>query len=754
MDGAVGSISTPLLVEFLAAVSSAADQLHAVRVAAERASRSLDAEVGAVLFGGSLSAVLGFPAGMAPERELAEAAAGERTVLHVPGAGECHVVVAKFAGKPEGRLLLARSGPDAFTVEETHLVRGMARMLELTLGTMRMLEQERSLRVSLQERQRLLEQLSGIQRAIARREPLAQILQMITTSARELFGGDDVVALHLLATGKDDVDQAVLESSAGLSDELARRLGRLSLGSASVAELADELHSAISAPVHENGVLAGSLSAASYACDRSFTTPDADMLRTFADQVSLAITDARTLQQMQEAFHDSLTGLASRRLFLERVECSLTGALSSGRRIAVLFIDLDRFKLVNDNLGHAAGDDLLIQVAHRLREQIRSCDVAARFGGDEFAVLLADVTSAELLAAMAERILQALARAFIVAGRDVFIDASIGIALGAPDVNGAEGLIRDADLAMYVAKQNGRGRHQLFHESMAAPLRNRVQLDAELHRAIDNDELLLHYQPIVELTDGGVAGVEALLRWQHPDRGLISPLEFIPLAEETGLIVPIGRWILLEACRQAARWRTARPAQSPLFVSVNLSTRQLQDPRLLQDVTAALDASGLPPELLKLEITETSLLHNFEAAVTTLELLREYGVCIAMDDFGTGYSSLTNLRRLPIDILKIDHSFVAEIGTDPEAASFACSIVSLARSLGLQTVAEGIENRSQLTTLLHAGCDLGQGYHFAPPLDGDSFFAFLTATAAGALEPKSPQTHGGRGRQRGLERVA
>jgi diguanylate cyclase (GGDEF)-like protein len=754
MTGGVSSISTPLLVEFLVAVSSATDEPQAARVAAERASHSLEAEVGAVLFDGSLAAVLGFPAGKVPERELCEAAAGGRTVLYVPGAGDCHVVVAHIAGTPDGQMLLARSGEDAFTVEEVHLVRAMARMLELTLAKMHMLEQERSLRVSLQERQRMLEQLSAIQRAIARREPLAQILHMVTASAQELFGGGVRVALHLLATDDDHRGDAGLACGADLPEAPTQPVGRVSLRSPSLAEPAGEPHGAISVPVHEDGRLAGHLTVTPTACDGSCATLDVDTLRAFADQVSLAITDARTRQQMQEAFHDSVTGLASRRLFLERVACGLSDARSSGGRIAVLFIDLDRFKLVNDTLGHAAGDDLLVQVAHRLREEIRSCDVAARLGGDEFAVLLTDVTSTELPEVVARRILDAVSRVFDVAGRDVFIDASIGIALGAPDVNDAEGVIGDADLAMYVAKQNGRGRHQLFHEELAAPLRRRVQLDADLHRALENDELLLHYQPILKLSDGNVAGVEALMRWQHPDRGLIPPLEFLPVAEETGLIVPIGRCILREACQQAARWQTARPAWPPLFVSVNLSCRQLQDGQLLQDVTAALDASGLSPELLKLEIAEASLQHDSETAVTNLERLRDYGVRIAMHHFGTGSSSLTSLRRLPIDLLKLDSSLVAEIETEVGAAAFAGSVVSLAQSLGLLTIAHGIESQAQLTTLRDAGCELAQGYHIAPPLDANSVFKVVTAVGPGQALHTGVQSRRGPTRRRTVQQVA
>ncbi len=728
--------SSHQLVEFLLAVSVHEEQREATAAAAELAAEQFNAEIGAIIIGNEVRAAVGFGSDVVPAEQLCRAHPGQRTI-QLPREGACELAVASWAGGEEGRVVVIRLEAP-FSPDERNLLMGMARVLGLSLRQIASLQTERLLRTerereaderlvllsSLRERQRLLEVLLEIQHSISHREPLREVLGKVTAGASALLGSDCAVSLVL--NDGFDPERPIIAATTRHAARCHDPAGVI-VAARTVRSREAPIAGTLTAPVHVSGKAAGALVAMSGAGE-SFDQSQSRMLDAFAEHASLALTDARTVEAMQEAFHDPLTSLPNRALFLERLEHALDGGTAHPNALAVLFVDLDRFKLVNDTFGHGAGDDLLIQVADRLRERIRSCDFAGRLGGDEFAVIVADVTSAELPAAIAKRILDALASAFTVAGHDVFIDASIGIALGTPRLDDAEGLIRDADLAMYKAKQNGRGRYELFHEDMAAPLRNRVKLDADLHRAIDHDELLLHYQPIVRLTDGELVGGEALLRWHHPDRGLIPPLQFIPLAEETGLIVPIGRWILAEACQQAARWQTARPSRKPLFVSVNLSARQLQDGRLLRDVVAALNDCGLPPELLKLEITETSLLHDSKAAVTMLDRLREHGVRIAMDDFGTGYSSLTNLRRLPIDILKIDRSFVAEIGTDAKAAAFAYSIVSLARPLGLLTVAEGIESDGQLKTMLNAGCDLGQGYHFAPPHDPDTFLELMTTT--------------------------
>jgi diguanylate cyclase (GGDEF)-like protein len=658
-----------------------------------------------------------------------------------------------LGGRMPGHLLIARSGEDSFTIDEISLVRGMARVLELTIGTLETLEAERRqatenqrLLASLQERHRLLEQLSRIQRAITRREPLQHILDTITAGARELLG-DEVAGLRL--RDPDDPQMLLLVSQTGMRTELAKELWRVGIRSAgatglavlrdelvvmehyatapeSVPELAAEhIQAAMAAPVHENGAVVGGLVVASYQ-PRVFSENDQSVLQVFAEHVSLAVTDHRIREQMYEAYHDSLTGLASRALFLEQLEHGLARAARQHSQLAVLFVDLDRFKLVNDSLGHAAGDILLIGVADRLRSCLRVTDTAARFGGDEFAIVLHDLGHREQAVLVARRIIEVLQQPFVVHGKEVFVNASIGITFNTEGGVDAEDLMRTADLAMYEAKKNGKGHYETYRPAMRAHLMRSLDLEADLRRALDRDEFVLHYQPIVELTDGMVNGVEALVRWRRPDRDrLIEPLTFIPCAEETGLIVPIGLWVLHEACRQASRWNAQRRGRPPLTMSVNLSARQLQQPDLPGVVAQILLETALEPSSLVLELTESLLLHDTEAALTQLRQLKALGVRLAIDDFGTGYSSLAYLRKFPIDIIKIDKSFVDELAAGGDGATLTRAIVQLGQTMQLVTVAEGIETGAQLVGLRDAGCSLGQGYYFAKSLERDEVETIL-----------------------------
>ncbi|OLB79698.1 MAG: hypothetical protein AUI14_09295 [Actinobacteria bacterium 13_2_20CM_2_71_6] len=490
------------------------------------------------------------------------------------------------------------------------------------------------------------------------------------------------------------------------------------------------MRTAMAAPVHENGAVVGSLIVGSYRPDRVYTKADQEVLTAFAEHVSLAVTDARTLEEMHQAFHDSLTGLASRALFMDRLQHGLAVAARDGTRAAVLFVDLDRFKAVNDSLGHAAGDLLLIGVADRLRGCLRGSDTAARFGGDEFALLLHNAYWPEQVAVVADRILTALKEPFHIGGRECFVGASIGIAFSDPGQRDAETLMQDADLAMYEAKRKGKGRCEIFEPSMRTSIRESVDLESDLRHALERDELVLRYQPIVELRSGRVTGLEALVRWQHPERGMVPPLDFIPLAEETGLILPIGRWVLREACAQVARWNAERPGQPPLTMSVNLSVCQLRQPALPAIVAEILAETGVDPTSLVLEITESVLVNEKDGTVQQLEELKALGVRLAVDDFGTGYSSLAYLQRLPVDILKIDKSFVDELGHGAKATALTRAIVHLGRTLDLSTVAEGIELAEQYGELRDGGCDLGQGYYIAKPLAADEIEAMLVRPAA------------------------
>jgi diguanylate cyclase (GGDEF)-like protein len=440
------------------------------------------------------------------------------------------------------------------------------------------------------------------------------------------------------------------------------------------------------------------------------------------------ISERRQLedQLVHQAFHDSLTSLANRALFKDRVDHALARTKRQTPSVAVLFLDLDGFKEVNDSLGHAAGDRLLIQVAERLHSCVRPSDTVARFGGDEFAVLIEDASDDIDVTMVAERVLEGLRQPFEVNGRELHVRGSMGIARMESDVDGADHLLRNADLAMYRAKAAGRGGFERYDPEMHTELVQRVQLEADLRRALDEGELFLHYQPTIDLASGQIVGAEALARWQHPTRGLVPPTEFIPLAEASGLIRPLGAWVLREACRQAAAWQRANSQRDkPFSLSVNLSGRQLQHAQVVDDVTTALAESGLPPDSLVLEMTESVLMDDSENVLEILRQLKRLGARLAIDDFGTGYSSLSYLHRFPVDILKIDRSFVERLSRTFDNAELAWTVVRLGQSLQLQTVAEGVEDSTQFLALRRMGCDIGQGFYFGRPMEGEELERLL-----------------------------
>jgi diguanylate cyclase (GGDEF)-like protein/PAS domain S-box-containing protein len=426
-------------------------------------------------------------------------------------------------------------------------------------------------------------------------------------------------------------------------------------------------------------------------------------------------------QLRHQAFHDPLTGLPNRALFLDRLEHALELRAEHGGDVAVLFLDLDELKAVNDGLGHLAGDTLLRLVGERLRAALSPGDTISRLGGDEFAILVETAESPHEVVDVAERLVTSLQDPFVLAERQVYVTASIGITIG----DDVEGLLRSADLAMYRAKSAGKAQYAVYAPWMDADV-GALELVAELRRASIEKEFVLQYQPEVELATGAIVGLEALVRWRHPTRGLLPPSEFVQLAEETGRIVAIGRWVLGEASRQLAEWRAAFPAARDLSVSVNVSPRQVRGPGLVEDVRDALDGAGLPPQALVLEITESVLAQRRDEMRRVLDDIVGLGVRLALDDFGTGYSSLALLQDLPVHMLKIDRSFVHELESTPERRAFVRAIIDLARALGLGVVAEGIEDDAQARILALLGCPHGQGFHYAAPLDPDEVARLLS----------------------------
>ena len=480
------------------------------------------------------------------------------------------------------------------------------------------------------------------------------------------------------------------------------------------------------------GRLLGTLVVANRLSDvGTFDTEDLHLFDAFAAQTSVAVQNTRLGHRLrQQAFHDTLTDLANRALFMDRLEHALTRRERHDESLAVMFLDLDDFKEINDSLGHMAGDELLARVADRLKLVLRASDTAARFGGDEFAILVEETADPEDTIRVAERVVSVFKPRFVIAGREVTISASVGVAVTASRDVTAEELVGRADVAMYRAKVKGKDTYEIFEPGMQDVVARRLEVRTDLERAIDRHELVVLYQPIVDITTSTPVGVEALVRWKHPRWGMVGPAEFIGIAEETGMIRELGLHVLEEACRQWQAWQVELNDEPAFTVSVNVSPRQLRDPSFVGEVWRILTRAGLPPSHLTLEITESFMVDDPESARARLRELKTLGVRISMDDFGTGYSSLASLQDLPLDILKIDKLFVDHVAEDPRRTAFAQAIIRMGKTLGLGLIAEGVETADQAERLQSLGCRFAQGFYFSRPVPADEIQRMLRASHA------------------------
>jgi diguanylate cyclase (GGDEF)-like protein len=655
-------------------------------------------------------------------------------------------------------LVIARGGPNElnvqlFQIPTVLVLSGITYLLGATLA-----RQERAV-----AREQVLTQTGTVLTTTTDRQA---IYQAAVDTALTLLGhpAGTHAALAVLSGAEHRIVAAAGDDSAGLIGTTPRPAAlpvafraALDQGRPVYAEhvAANDLAAAVDFTPKTGGLLLlplrskdGPLGLLAVASDQPLPAEVRGSLETLANQVALGLESATLTEELTtRAFYDSLTGLANRFLLHDRLDHAVAHTRRSGTPTALLLLDMDGFKQINDSLGHEIGDDVLVGVAERMRGCVREVDTIGRLGGDEFAIVLQDVTGSGDAVAVAERVTDALKQPIDVDGHQITARVSIGIATtGHPedrqqDLDSAS-LLRNADVAMYQAKSRHTGSWELYQPIMHADAADRRLLEADLHHALDRGELLVHYQPIVALDSSAITGVEALLRWQHPTRGLIPPAEFIPLAEETGLIGRIGRWVLDQACRQVAAWQATLSDDHPLELSVNLSPAELDAPDLVERVAGTLDATGLAPHLLVLELTEGVLARNTAATAVTLTRLKELGVRLAIDDFGTGFSSLGYLERFPIDILKIDRSFIAKLAHGPEATPLADAVIRLGQALHLETIAEGIETDHQLAALRDLGCRLGQGYLFARPSEPDRVRALLDqapATATPGPPPASPR---------------
>ena len=751
--------STLLLAEFLAAVSGAGDEESMLRTGLELAAEAVDAEVGAIILRGRAAMTLGYGEDGAPAAELLAVCGGAPTAP-VPGAGLSPAIALDLEHPALSHLVVARAGALEFTSEERGLLRAMGRVLSLVIAGNRTQEAERRLNEELRERHQQLQRLVRVTSSISHGAPLTDVLDTIVDGAAELLE-QEVVGLRLV--DPNDPERYDMVAFKGLSDDAVVRAAGSPAASGAGGQAIREnrlivieeyesddnvrsvfpdspLRCAMAAPIHDQGRVIGSLAVASFT-SRPYTLLERDLLVAFADHASLALSDARRAAETNhQAFHDDLTGLPNRALFLDRLEHALLRAGQNGTEAAVLFCDVDQFKLVNDRLGHSVGDELLIAVGDRIAGCLRAADTAARFGGDEFAVLLEDSSQAEA-ERVAERILSALRPGADVQGRELPIGASIGLAMSSHTMK-AQDLLRFADVAMYRAKALGRGRYEGFEPSMWSDMEERAELETELRAAIaqtnGDGDLTLVFQPILDLSTLDLVGVEALPRWHHARQGEIKPELLLKVAEEAGLIVELGRSVLRQACRQARLWRDR--FSLAVAMSVNVSVHQLDDAHLVDDVIAAIDEAGIDPNQLVLEINESVVMQDTgTTAADRLLALKAIGVRLTIDGFGTGYSSLGYLKRLPVDALKIDKSLVQDVERSSRDLALVRTVLSLGETLGLDMIAEGIESVEQLKALRRIGCRQGQGFHLCAPMAATELERILPGSFGQPMEMPVPR---------------
>ncbi|HUF32599.1 MAG TPA: EAL domain-containing protein [Acidimicrobiales bacterium] len=661
-------------------------------------------------------------------------------VLSMWQEGDIETFISPFIARVGVLVIVA--GFAAYAVEkELHLRR-------LT----RLLLEERVLVTALSNRLSEMSALLEAGQAMNSVLEIDEVLSRILDNALELLGGtagsvmllDDGRLRAVAVRGNDHAHGTSVAMGEGIAGRVAATREPLLLD----GELDERwrgrhlrvqpVQSAMSIPLVHRDTLLGVLNL-NAGSGRQFSEYDLRALSLFGEHAAAAIGNARlyevtatTAKNMtHEALHDPLTRLPNRTLFADRVAHALHRRRSRETEVAVLFLDLDDFKRVNDSWGHQVGDELLCAVAARLRAVVRDGDTACRLGGDEFAILIDEASGPGEALATADRIITALCAPFSLAGRDVAVRASIGVALSEENIPDAAELLRNADVAMYLAKDEGKACARLYRDGMHTSVLERLELESDLGRAVEQNELLLHYQPMVDLGSGRITGFEALVRWEHPTLGVLPPDRFVPLAEQSGLIVAIDRWVLLAACTQGRAWQLAHPEEAPLMVGVNLSTRQLEHDSVVDLVTLALEVSGLDPAHLVIEITESWVLQDTQAGARRLLGLHDLGVRLAIDDFGTGYASLSYLKHLPVDIIKVDRSFVEGLGQTPEDNVLVRAIIRLGETLGLEVIAEGVERLDQVEALRGLGCSTAQGWHFSHPVPVDDFSDLLVQQRAG-----------------------